>query len=212
MLKAQRLTHRGAQQRSKSSSSTDPPGVVNSSPPAVTLWGRCWPRPQVDMISFTGSTATGRAVMADTAAAIKKVFTELGGSRRSSCDDADLTLCQRNIGVLGLHARRAGSAQSTRRCAARPVMKKAVIAAATMSSIRPGDPNDPGAVCGPLISARPSGIVSGASDLAVMSEGSHAVARGRRIERSVLHRAHGHRRVDQPARSRPGRSSDRCSR
>ena len=31
------------------------------------------------MVSFTGSTTTGRAVMSDGAATLKKVFLELGG-------------------------------------------------------------------------------------------------------------------------------------
>ena len=43
------------------------------------------------MVSFTGSTATGRSVMADGAATIKKVFLELGGkSAFIVLDDADL--------------------------------------------------------------------------------------------------------------------------
>ena len=47
--------------------------------------------PRVDMISFTGSTATGRAVMRAGAASIKKVFLELGGkSALLVLDDADL--------------------------------------------------------------------------------------------------------------------------
>ena len=35
--------------------------------------------PRVDMVSFTGSTATGRAIMAAAAPTLKKVFLELGG-------------------------------------------------------------------------------------------------------------------------------------
>jgi hypothetical protein len=47
--------------------------------------------PRVDMVSFTGSTATGRAVMAAGATTIKKVFLELGGkSAFLVLDDADL--------------------------------------------------------------------------------------------------------------------------
>src|ERR1700758_741449 len=46
---------------------------------------------RVDMVSFTGSTATGRSVMADGAATIKKVFLELGGkSAFIRLGDADL--------------------------------------------------------------------------------------------------------------------------
>lgn len=47
--------------------------------------------PRVDMISFTGSTQTGRAIMADAAQTVKKVFLELGGkSANIILDDADL--------------------------------------------------------------------------------------------------------------------------
>ena len=47
--------------------------------------------PRVDMVSFTGSTNTGRAVMADGSATLKKVFLELGGkSAFLVLDDADL--------------------------------------------------------------------------------------------------------------------------
>ncbi len=57
-----------------------PPGVVNIVTSSSHALGALLAKdPQVDMISFTGSTATGRAVMADAAATIKKVFLELGG-------------------------------------------------------------------------------------------------------------------------------------
>src|SRR5271169_6875821 len=47
--------------------------------------------PRVDMVSFTGSTATGRAVMAAAAPTLKKVFLELGGkSAAIVLDDYDI--------------------------------------------------------------------------------------------------------------------------
>ena len=47
--------------------------------------------PRVDMVSFTGSTATGRAIMAAAAPTLKKVFLELGGkSAAIVLDDADV--------------------------------------------------------------------------------------------------------------------------
>jgi aldehyde dehydrogenase (NAD+) len=50
--------------------------------------------PRVDMITFTGSTATGRRVLAAAAPTVKKVFLELGGkSSHIVLDDADLTTC-----------------------------------------------------------------------------------------------------------------------
>jgi len=47
--------------------------------------------PRVDMISFTGSTAVGKHIMANAAQTVKKVFLELGGkSANIILDDADL--------------------------------------------------------------------------------------------------------------------------
>lgn len=48
--------------------------------------------PRVDMITFTGSTATGRAILAAAAATVKKTLLELGGkSAHIVLDDADFT-------------------------------------------------------------------------------------------------------------------------
>ncbi|WP_152317093.1 aldehyde dehydrogenase family protein, partial [Mycobacterium tuberculosis] len=58
-------------------------------------------------------------------------------------------------------------------------------AAATMSSIRPGDPNDPGTVCGPLISARQRDRVQGYLDLAVAEGGRFACGGARPADREV---------------------------
>jgi acyl-CoA reductase-like NAD-dependent aldehyde dehydrogenase len=50
--------------------------------------------PRVDMVTFTGSTATGRAILAAGAATVKKTLLELGGkSAHIVLDDADLTQC-----------------------------------------------------------------------------------------------------------------------
>ena len=47
--------------------------------------------PRVDLISFTGSTATGRQIMRTAAERVAKVFLELGGKSASiALDDADL--------------------------------------------------------------------------------------------------------------------------
>ncbi|CAA0118082.1 3-succinoylsemialdehyde-pyridine dehydrogenase [Halioglobus japonicus] len=48
--------------------------------------------PRVDMVSFTGSTAVGKHIMARAAQTVKKVFLELGGkSANIILDDADLS-------------------------------------------------------------------------------------------------------------------------
>ena len=87
-----------------------PPGVVNIITSSDHGVGALLSNdPRVDMVSFTGSTATGRAVMADAAATLKKVFLELGGkSAFLVLDDADLAGCVLDVGVHRVDARRAG--------------------------------------------------------------------------------------------------------
>lgn len=134
-----------------------PPGVINIVTSDDHGVGALLSKdPRVDMISFTGSTATGRSVMADGAATIKKVFLELGGkSAFIVLDDADLGGA---VGVAAfsvcMHAGQ-GCAITTRLVVPRVKYDEAVsVAAATMGGIKAGDPTDPGTICGPVISAR----------------------------------------------------------
>ena len=65
--------------------------------------------PRVDMVSFTGSTATGRAIMAAAAPTLKKVFLELGGkSAAIALDDADVSAVAGATAFTALHPRRPG--------------------------------------------------------------------------------------------------------
>ena len=68
-----------------------PPGVVNVVTSSDHLVGEeLTLSPLVDLISFTGSTATGKRIMEKGAATLKRVFLELGGkSAMIVCDDAD---------------------------------------------------------------------------------------------------------------------------
>ena len=137
--------------------------------------------PRVDMVSFTGSTATGRAVMAAGAATIKKVFLELGGkSAFLVLDDADLAgACSMAAFTASMHAGQ-GCAITTRLVVPRARYDEAVeAAAATMSGIKPGDPTDAGTVCGPLISERQRDRVQSYLDLAIAEGGRFACGGGR---------------------------------
>ena len=71
-----------------------PPGVLNVvTGPDRQLGEALVAHPQVDKVAFTGSTATGRRVLAVAASGIKKVTLELGGkSANIVCPDADLDL------------------------------------------------------------------------------------------------------------------------
>ena len=139
------------------------------------------------MVSFTGSTATGRSVMADAAATIKKVFLELGGkSAFVVLDDADLAgACSVAAFTAAMHAGQ-GCAITTRLVVPRANYDEAVaIAAGTMGSIKPGDPNDAGTVCGPLISARQRDRVQGYLDSAIGEGGTFACGGGRPADREA---------------------------
>ncbi len=132
-----------------------PPGVLNVvTPGSNAVAGVLTTDPRVDRVSFTGSTATGRAIMAAAAPTLKKVFLELGGkSAAIVLDDADLAAA---VGTAAfsvcVHAGQ-GCALTTRLLVPRDRYDEAVqVAAATMESIGAKDPTDPGAVCGPVIS------------------------------------------------------------
>src|SRR5216117_1340699 len=70
-----------------------PPGTFNvvTASPARTLQEELLNRPLIRKIAFTGSTATGRAIMAGAASQIKRLGFELGGNAPFIVfDDADL--------------------------------------------------------------------------------------------------------------------------
>ncbi len=71
-----------------------PPGVVNIVPGFGPEAGQALAdHPGVDMVSFTGSTAVGKLIMARAAATLKKVTLECGGkSANIVLDDADLSM------------------------------------------------------------------------------------------------------------------------
>ena len=139
--------------------------------------------PRVDLVSFTGSTNTGRAIMAAAAPTLKKVFLELGGkSAAIVLDDADLGSA---VGMaafaVSVHAGQ-GCALTTRLVVPRERYDEAVeIAAATMSSLGAKDPADGGTICGPVISAAQRDRIAGYLRLAE-DEGGRFATGGRIAE------------------------------
>ncbi|GLE53661.1 aldehyde dehydrogenase [Mycobacterium montefiorense] len=165
-----------------------PPGVINIVTSSDHSVGAMLSKDsRVDMVSFTGSTATGRAVMADGAATIKKVFLELGGkSAFIVLEDADLGGAVSMAGFsVCMHAGQ-GCAITTRLVVPRAKYDEAVsIAAATMGGIKAGDPTDPGTICGPVISARQRDRIQGYLDSATAEGGTFACGGGRPAGREV---------------------------
>ena len=139
--------------------------------------------PRVDMVSFTGSTGTGRAIMAAAAPTLNRVFLELGGkSAAIALDDADVgAVAAATAFAACIHAGQ-GCALTTRLVVPRERYAEAVQAAAdTMAAIGVKDPADPGAICGPVISAAQRDRVASYLDLAV-AEGGRFATGGHVIE------------------------------
>ena len=111
--------------------------------------------------------------MIDAAGTIKKVFLELGGkSAFLVLDDADLAgACAMSAFTAAMHAGQGW--RSPRAWWCRGALEEAVeAAAATMGSIKPGDPTNKRTVCGPVISARQRDRIQGYLDLALEEGGS----------------------------------------
>ncbi|HEX8804273.1 MAG TPA: aldehyde dehydrogenase [Acidimicrobiales bacterium] len=134
-----------------------PAGVVNVVSSADHALGRQLAEdPRVDMVSFTGSTATGRQVMVSAAGNLKKVFLELGGkSAAVVLDDADVAAGAAATAFQVMTHAGQGCAITTRLVLPRDRFDEGVEAAvATMRSVPYGDPRDPSHLMGPLVSDR----------------------------------------------------------
>jgi len=141
-----------------------PAGVVNVITSSDNALGALLSTdPRVDLVSFTGSTATGRRVMADAAPTLKRVFLELGGkSAFIALDDDKLAEACGFAGFSGIVHAGQGCALTTRILLPRSRFDEGVdMLAATLSSLGAGDPTDPGTVCGPVISARQRDRIEG---------------------------------------------------
>jgi aldehyde dehydrogenase (NAD+) len=132
-----------------------PPGVLNIVPSSRHEVGQQLAQDsRVDMVSFTGSTATGRKVMMAGAGNLKKVFLELGGkSALVALDDADLAAVVGNAAFqITTHAGQ-GCAILTRLLLPRARYDEGVEALVAVLRNWPiGDPTDPSVLMGPLIS------------------------------------------------------------
>ncbi len=112
--------------------------------------------PRVDVVSLTGSTETGRAVLTQTASRLKRVSLELGGKNAIMVmDDADLDLAVDGIlwSAFGTTGQRctAASRVIVHRAVEHQLLEKLVGRASRM---RLGHGLDPNTDVGPIINAR----------------------------------------------------------
>jgi aldehyde dehydrogenase (NAD+) len=111
--------------------------------------------PRVDLVSFTGSTAVGKHIMARCAQGLKKVFLELGGkSANIVLDDADFSKVMPFGAMICTHAGQ-GCAITTRMLVPRSRYDEGVALLKTaFEKISYGDPTNIANLMGPLINAR----------------------------------------------------------
>ena len=111
--------------------------------------------PRIDLVTFTGSTATGRRVMERASATVKKVFLELGGkSANVVLDDANFEAVLGGACFVCIHGGQ-GCAITTRLLLPRSRFDEGVaIAKASFEGWPYGDPTNPGNLQGPQISRR----------------------------------------------------------
>ena len=110
---------------------------------------------RVDMVSFTGSTAVGKHIMARASATVKKVFLELGGkSANIMLDDAALGSSLLSCLAVCFHAGQ-GCALNTRLLIPRTRQSEVEDLLKTyFGFIAYGDPSSDSQIMGPLVNAR----------------------------------------------------------
>jgi acyl-CoA reductase-like NAD-dependent aldehyde dehydrogenase len=161
-----------------------PPGVVNVLSSSDAAVGQVLTtHPEVDLITFTGSTATGRMIMEAASGTLKRVFLELGGkSAMILLDDADFgTAAMFAAFMICSHAGQ-GCAITSRLVVPRDQHDQIVEqVAAMMGQISYGDPSDPAIYMGPLISERQRDKVDGMVQRAVAA-GATLVTGGKKVD------------------------------
>jgi aldehyde dehydrogenase (NAD+) len=140
-----------------------PPGVLNVVTSSDHQVGeQLTLSPEVDLISFTGSTAVGKRIMEKGAGTVKRLFLELGGkSANIVLEDADFPSAMMSGLAVCTHAGQ-GCAIPTRMLIPRSRYEEGIeLLVATMASVPYGDPQRSDVIMGPLISEKQRSRVLG---------------------------------------------------
>ncbi len=158
---------------------TLPRGVVNSVVETGSAIGeRLAESPEVDVVSFTGSTAVGRRIMAAAAGTLKRLALELGG--KAPCVVFEDVPVEETAGALAAAATVISGQQCT--AAARVLVQRRIhgplreALAARFRAMRVGPGTDPESEMGPLIDRASRDRVAAVVERAA-AEG-HVVVRG----------------------------------
>ncbi|MGA9674428.1 MAG: aldehyde dehydrogenase [Mycobacterium sp.] len=133
-----------------------PPGVVSVLPGDAKVGQQLIGHRGVDKVSFTGSTAAGKAVAAACAADLKRVSLELGGkSAAVVLDDADPAAVATAVRSASLsNCGQICNALTRILLPANRSDEFVDALAAEMTALRIGDPTDPATQLGPLVAKR----------------------------------------------------------
>lgn len=133
-----------------------PKGVVNIVPGGREIGEHLVAHPDVDKVSFTGSTEAGRRVAALCGQQLTRVSLELGGkSAAIILDDADLSATLDGLKLVSFMNSGQTCVAQTRILASRANYGTVVDALATLAaSLTVGDPSDPQTEIGPLVARR----------------------------------------------------------
>ncbi|OMC31927.1 aldehyde dehydrogenase [Mycobacterium sp. GA-1841] len=139
--------------------------------------------PDVDMVTFTGSTPTGRRIMAAASETLKKVFLELGGkSAAIVLDDADFnTAAVFSAFSMVTHAGQGCALTSRLLVPAKHKDEIVELIKTNFGHVRFGDPTDPKTYMGPLISEKQRDKVDGMVQRAVAA-GATLVTGGEKVD------------------------------
>ncbi|WP_102128522.1 aldehyde dehydrogenase family protein [Deinococcus planocerae] len=153
--------------------------------------------PDVDMVSFTGSTRAGRRVSELAAGTIKRVALELGGkSPYVVLDDADLQAAViSGIGACYINSGQTCSALTRMLVPRARLPEVEAIAAAVASQVVVGDPFHPATTLGPLVSETQrdrvrgyitQGLAEGAKLIAGGAEPPEGLGRGYYVRPTIF--------------------------
>ncbi|HEY8527258.1 MAG TPA: aldehyde dehydrogenase family protein, partial [Acidimicrobiales bacterium] len=161
-----------------------PPGVLNVITGGAEVGDELTANPMVDMVAFTGSTATGRRIMANAAATVKKLQLELGGkSAQVVLGDVGEDVARSiGFGAVLTHCGQ-GCVLQTRLLLPEHLLdayKEGV--EAVRPTITIGDPRDETTVLGPLIREQQRERVEGYVRSG-LDEGAELLCGGRRPDR-----------------------------
>jgi acyl-CoA reductase-like NAD-dependent aldehyde dehydrogenase len=159
-----------------------PKGVINVVTGAADPVGiELVQNPDVDKLAFTGSTATGRKILAEAAANVKKVTLELGGkSANIVCPDADLDIAVDGT-LFGTFFHQGQMCESGTRLFVHDDLYDTFVdrLVDTAASLRVGDASDFDSQVGPVISKQQYDSILSAIDRAKAEGATVACGGGR---------------------------------